>query len=156
MSRIIRKICLLLISATLSCSPLLRHENETKCILGNCVEGEGIQIYPDGAKYIGEFKDSKQHGKGSYIWPNGDKYVGQWKHGKHEGEGIYTWSQGDEYSGQWKNDKREGKGTYIWSNGDKYIGEFLNGKFHGEGTRYNHFGSVYEKGHWENGKYMGH
>ena len=38
--------------------------------------------YPDGAKYIGEFKDDKRHWQGTYTSPDGTKYVGEWKDGK--------------------------------------------------------------------------
>ena len=36
-------------------------------------------VYPNGAKYVGEFNDDKRHGQGALTWPNGHKYVGEWK-----------------------------------------------------------------------------
>ena len=30
-----------------------------QCIEGNCVNGKGTFVSPDGAKYIGQFKDSR-------------------------------------------------------------------------------------------------
>ena len=35
-----------------------------------------------GKKYVGEFKDGKEHGKGTYTYPDGVKYEGEWKDGK--------------------------------------------------------------------------
>jgi len=44
------------------------------------------RIYPDGRKYIGEYKDYQKHGKGTLTWSRGllegDKYVGEFKDGK--------------------------------------------------------------------------
>ena len=40
------------------------------------------QTYSDSAKYLGEYKDGKQHGKGTYTYLYGDKYVGEFKNGK--------------------------------------------------------------------------
>ena len=34
-------------------------------------------------------------GQGTYIYPNGEKYVGDFKYGKKNGHGTYTWSDGD-------------------------------------------------------------
>ena len=41
-------------------------------------KGYGIEIMPDGSKYIGEFDNFKQ-GIGRKIWINGDVYEGHWK-----------------------------------------------------------------------------
>jgi len=32
--------------------------------------------WPDGDKYVGEFKDDKPNGQGTYTWTDGEKYVG--------------------------------------------------------------------------------
>ena len=42
------------------------------------------------------------NGQGTYIYPNGEKYVGDWKNGKYHGQGTYTWSDGRKYVGEWK------------------------------------------------------
>jgi hypothetical protein len=55
------------------------------CITGDCVNGQGIQVYPDGGKYIGGFKNGLSEGQGTLILPNGDKYVGQFKHDRFQG-----------------------------------------------------------------------
>ena len=38
--------------------------------------------YPDGAKYIGEFKDDKYHGQGTFTFPDGRVEKGIWENGK--------------------------------------------------------------------------
>ena len=50
----------------------------------NCKNGIGTYTYSNGNKYIGEWKDDKQHGQGTFISANGDKYVGEWKDGKEQ------------------------------------------------------------------------
>jgi len=97
----------------------------------NCV---GILLEPIGDKYVGEYKDGKQHGQGTYTWVSGDKYVGEYKDGKQHGQGTYTYVNGGKYVGDWKDGKEHGQGTFTYANGNKYVGEFLNGKFNGKGT----------------------
>ena len=46
--------------------------------------------YPDGAKYIGEFKDDKYHGQGTLTFADGVKYVGQFKDDKYHGQGLWN------------------------------------------------------------------
>ena len=36
-------------------------------------------IWPDGDKYVGEFKDDKPNGQGIYTYTTGHKYVGKFK-----------------------------------------------------------------------------
>jgi hypothetical protein len=59
--------------------------------------------YPDGRKYVGEYKDGKRNGQGTYTYPDGRKYVGEYKDGKRNGQGTYTFPSGDKYVGEWKN-----------------------------------------------------
>ena len=42
-----------------------------KCIEGNCINGQGSYAYPDGSKYVGQFKDYMAHGQGTYTYPDG-------------------------------------------------------------------------------------
>lgn len=67
--------------------PMLRQQQiirktsvaQSRCIKGDCVYGQGIQIYADGSKYIGQFKNGLSEGQGQLIFPNGEKYVGEFK-----------------------------------------------------------------------------
>ena len=52
---------------------------QPRCIKGNCVNGHGTQTYPDGSKYIGQFKNGLSDGQGTLIFPNGEKFVGKFK-----------------------------------------------------------------------------
>ena len=81
-------------------------EDEGKCIEGNCNDGQGTYTWPDGSKYVGSWKNEKEHGEGTFTWSDGRKYVGSWKDGKLHGEGTYTWPDGGKYVGMFKDGKR--------------------------------------------------
>ena len=68
----------------------------------------------------------------SLTFPDGSRYVGQFKDGKRDGQGTMTWADGSKYAGQWKDDKP-----------------------HGHGTMYTSSGAIYQKGIFENGKFIG-
>ena len=104
---------------------------------------KGISIYPGGAKYVGQFKDSNPHGYGTFFWKNGNKYFGEWKDGKSHGNGTKIWNDGREYAGTFKNDELHGQGTFYYPDGKQYTGKFENGKRHGEGTFYYSDGTAF-------------
>ena len=89
----------------------------------------GTAMWPDGEKYVGDWKDGKNNGKGTFTWPDGQKYVGDWKDGKQNGKGTFTWPSGQKYVGDWKDDKRNGKGVQTdFSGGVIYSGSWVAGK----------------------------
>ena len=59
-------------------------------------------------------------GKGVQIWPDGSRYDGQWKEGKHHGFGRLVHAEGDVYEGMWKEDQAHGYGIYQHYNGNRY------------------------------------
>ena len=50
----------------------------------------GVYLWPDGAKYVGEYKDGIQDGYGIMFWADGGVWVGQWKSDKWLGGEKYT------------------------------------------------------------------
>lgn len=40
--------------------------------------GHGIEKWPDGTVYEGEFKNGLKHGEGTYKWNDGSFYRGNW------------------------------------------------------------------------------
>ena len=101
----------------------------------NPSEGEGFYVFNDG----GWRKISEMHGQ------QRGKYVGEWRDGKEHGHGTRIFGkgkfEGDEYVGEFKRGKKHGQGTYTWRNGVKYVGEYKDGK-EWEGTAYDTDGNV--------------
>jgi len=47
----------------------------------------------------------KKHGYGELVWPNGSRYVGNWKDDKPEGKGKQFHENGDYYEGEFSDGK---------------------------------------------------
>lgn len=75
---------------------------QAQCISGNCKNGDGIYIYPSGARYVGAFKDGEIHGVGVCYYTDGSLYRGNWKHRYPDGKGTRTYADGTQRSGLWK------------------------------------------------------
>ena len=65
--------------------------------------------------YYGEWdkKNNKRHGRGIQVWPDGAKYLGYWKNNQANGQGKLIHQDGDIYEGDWQSDKPNGTGCYI-------------------------------------------
>ena len=51
-------------------------------IEGDCTNGQWTITYARGDKYVGEWKNSKQHGQGTYTWADGTVVKGIFKKDK--------------------------------------------------------------------------
>ena len=126
----------------------------SKCIQGDCINGEGTYILPSGEKHVGQWKDSVKNGEGTHTWPSGEKFVGQFKDDKLDGQGSYTLPDGRKYVGQFKDSKFDGQGAFTWPSGQKYVGQFKDDKFDGQGSYTWPDGRKYV-GQWKDGKKNG-
>ena len=43
-----------------------------ECISGDCENETGTFAYPNGGKYVGEWRDGKRTGKGTFPWADGE------------------------------------------------------------------------------------
>ena len=65
-----------------------------------------MEMWSDGRRYEGEFKNGIKDGEGTFEWPNGKKYIGTWKNNKQHGKGEITLPKGSSKKGEWVNGKR--------------------------------------------------
>jgi hypothetical protein len=91
--------------------------------------GQGTLEYRGFQKYVGNFKNDKRHGQGTFIDEGLTEftYTGEWKDDKKNGLGLITYKKGLKYKGEWKDDKENGKGTLTLPNGKSYDGDFKDG-----------------------------
>ncbi len=115
-------------------------------------------------RYIGEFRDNSMHGRGLCVWPDGRRFVGEWRDGEMREGVMYSGSLkkpeagGDIYTGEFQDGLPHGRGTYAYRDGRRYTGEFQNGEYHGYGVilypstfiRYLRY-----EGQFENGEFHG-
>ncbi len=116
----------------------------------------GTYTWPNGDKYVGEYKDGNFNGQGTYFFLadnqfKGDKYVGEFKDNKHNGQGTYTFASGHKYVGEYKDGKYNGQGTFTFASGHKYVGEVKDGKKNGQGITFLANGKVDQSGIWKDG-----
>jgi len=85
---------------------LIKHQTkavyyDTECISGNCENGFGIKTYSPGHKYIGEFKNGKQHGTGMLIRQSGMLCYTDFNEGNMNGSSsIIIFANGSIYEGE--------------------------------------------------------
>jgi hypothetical protein len=101
-----------------------------------------------GFKYTGQTKDGTRagvwHGRGEGVWPQGHKYVGEWRLGNMHGQGTYVWSDSIKYVGEWHTGNMHGRGTMIRPGGWRYEGLWLNNLSVGPGKLTLRNGDIYE------------
>uniref|UniRef100_A0A3Q1F7J1 Ankyrin repeat and MYND domain-containing protein 1-like n=1 Tax=Acanthochromis polyacanthus TaxID=80966 RepID=A0A3Q1F7J1_9TELE len=73
-------------------------------------QGLGVQEWPDGSKYEGEFVNGLKHGKGRYTWINGEYYEGSFYKDYKHGAGLYCWPTGHKFIGKFYLNRKEGYG----------------------------------------------
>ena len=127
--------------------------DNSDCVSGDCKNGQGTFTFPDGRKYIGEFKDGRSNGQGTSTFPNGTKYVGEFKDGRSNGQGTFTFPNGTKYVGEFKDGKQNGQGTLTYPTVSKYVGEFKDGKRNGQGVMFKVNGENLS-GIWVNDNFM--
>lgn len=99
----------------------------------NNKEGYGQQVFQNGTKYEGFWREGLFEGEGRYIYENGDYYYGNWLSGNASGKGNFIGADGITYNGEWLNNLHHGHGFETWADGSKYEGEYVDGKKEGKG-----------------------
>ncbi|MCB0519315.1 MAG: caspase family protein [Lewinellaceae bacterium] len=135
-------------------SSLLFNTGNHGCLNGDCSDGYGTFQFPNGDKYIGDFRQGRPNGRGILYFANGNKYLGDWQDNFRQGQGKFIFALGHEYEGQFKRNYFFGKGKMDYANGDRYDGDWQNNKPNGTGTYYFKTGNRYE-GEFQEGRFNG-
>ncbi|AGC77677.1 hypothetical protein LX97_02140 [Nonlabens dokdonensis] len=141
--------------------------------------GVAYITYPSDSYYHGEYVQNRRSGVGIYKWTNGNRYIGKWKDGKQHGYG-FTMNKENQitsaglfengklltsYYDDYNNGKSTGNctgncfdgfGMYSYNNGDKYWGFFSSGKRAHIGIYSWNNGSIYTGSYMEQGKRTGY
>lgn len=83
------------------------------CVSGDCVDGIGRWVKPNGAWYDGPFARGLPHGRGVDTDAEGRVYVGPFVHGSREGEAFYRWPDGSTWVGLWRDNQPVAPGVYT-------------------------------------------
>jgi len=73
------------------------------CGSSYCRSGQGYYDYPDGSRWVGEFKDGYPKGRGVCYYANSDRYEGEWANNAPYGEGVMYFATGRVYGAVWVN-----------------------------------------------------
>uniref|UniRef100_A0A4W4GEX0 MYND-type domain-containing protein n=1 Tax=Electrophorus electricus TaxID=8005 RepID=A0A4W4GEX0_ELEEL len=77
----------------------------------------------------------ERNGRGIQEWPDGSKYEGEFVNGLKQGAGVFTWPNGEFYEGSFYKDYRHGCGTYSWPDGGQFTGKFYLNRKEGYGLQ---------------------
>lgn len=95
----------------------------------DAMSGDAVMSWPDGRRYIGQYSNNRKHGVGRFLWPDGRLFEGQWEMGRKHGRGYYRDSE--IYTGEYSDGARHGDGVLTWPDGKRYSGQFDRGDYHG-------------------------
>lgn len=131
--------------------------NASMCVgqwTDNLLDGYGIERWPDGSVFVGDFCKGEKHGRGRFVWATGCVYEGEFERDTIHGEGVHVWSDGRGYTGQWRYGRVGPSGSVRWSDGRVYHGEVCDARIQGYGTLRWPEGRSYT-GQWFGGKQHG-
>ncbi|XP_033937332.1 ankyrin repeat and MYND domain-containing protein 1 isoform X4 [Pseudochaenichthys georgianus] len=85
-------------------------------------QGLGVQEWPDGSRFEGEFVNGFKHGNGKYTWRNGEFYEGSFYKDYRHGDGVYCWPTGHRFTGKFYLNRKEGYGQQQFPDGASFQG----------------------------------
>jgi len=119
-----------------------------ECVSGNCINGKGKAVYPNGDSYEGDFVNTIPEGFGTFYFNNGNIYTGQMSKSQFQGKGKMSWKMGSVYEGDFVKDKREGQGTTTSADGSKFTGTYKGDWREGQGKEYDKSTNMVREGIW--------
>ncbi|KAF5286911.1 hypothetical protein FQA39_LY00444 [Lamprigera yunnana] len=94
----------------------------------------GGHRFENGTIYVGYWNDSGQkHSMGHELYSDGSRYDGLYKDGFFNGLGILIFADGAKYEGEFLQGWFHGNGVFWRADGMRYEGEFRGGKVWGLG-----------------------
>jgi len=90
-------------------------------------------VFSDGHLYNGEYNLGQREGQGMFVWPYGAKYEGSYYQNKRNGMGVYVYADERKYQGEYKGDRPHGYGVEFDKDGTVlYDGNWAFGEFIGD------------------------
>ena len=127
-------------------------------VSGNLKHGHGINCYPDGGFYIGEFFEDQRHGKAMLVYGSSREnimYIGNYVHNYKQGFGRFWYRNGSSYEGNFNKHDRHGENcTFRFANGEIYKGPFVSNQAEGEGELTQPGTDNYKRGLFKNFKFV--
>ena len=119
------------------------------------LEGKGVCVYANGARYEGEWVRGLRHGQGEFR-EHGAVYRGGWAEGVQSGEGVWSYPDGSEYKGPLRKGMRHGHGVFTDAEGGRYEGGWKLNLREGQGVLTEGGGLRTFKGGWHHDLRHGH
>ncbi|KAF5909795.1 ankyrin repeat and MYND domain-containing protein 1, partial [Clarias magur] len=116
----------------------------------NGTNGPGVQEWPDGSSYDGEFINGLKHGNGTFTWPNGECYEGSFYKDYRHGKGTYLWQDSSQFTGKFYLNQKEGYGVHLFPDGTIFKGLYHANERFGPGVM------TYPDGHQDVGLWYRH
>eukprot|EP00730_Choanoeca_flexa_P019199 TRINITY_DN9370_c0_g1_i1.p2 TRINITY_DN9370_c0_g1~~TRINITY_DN9370_c0_g1_i1.p2 ORF type:complete len:244 (+),score=26.24 TRINITY_DN9370_c0_g1_i1:209-940(+) len=130
------------------------HRFHGTCDENGLKQGNGREIFPNGAVFDGNYVDGQRQGQGVLIYNPNTHFKGHFQAGLFHGEGTLTSAQAV-YSGNWEAGKLTGQCKIQYADGSVYQGDAKDTKRHGFGNLTDADGNIYS-GEWINDKRHGH
>ncbi|XP_028824988.1 ankyrin repeat and MYND domain-containing protein 1 [Denticeps clupeoides] len=94
----------------------------------------GLQEWPDGSRFEGQFVDGMKQGAGLYVWPSGESYEGSFYKDYRHGNGIYSWPDGSRFTGKFYLNRKESYGVQLCADGTVFKGLYHADEHFGPGV----------------------
>ncbi|XP_069560809.1 ankyrin repeat and MYND domain-containing protein 1 [Brachyistius frenatus] len=94
----------------------------------------GVQEWPDGSRYEGDFVNGLKHGKGKFTCSDGEYYKGSFYKDYQHGDGLCCWPSGHKFTGKFYLNRKEGYGQLVFPDGGTFKGLYHKGQKLGPGV----------------------
>ena len=100
----------------------------SRCVAGDCRDGNGRAVFANGDMYAGEWARGLMHGRGVYTYKSGIVYRGEFSRGRIDGRGTAHYPDGAIYAGEWAGNRKHGEGQLVLPSGKTIRGRWSEGR----------------------------